>query len=71
MSNDNYGCLTYGRFEEGKKMGVEQMVSLTYKEKIMVIWQMGDLISKKKRQWKKGNDMKDYEKRMDITRTGD
>ena len=26
VSNDNYGCSTYGRFEEGKKMGVEQIV---------------------------------------------
>ena len=33
----------------------------------MVIWQTGDLISYRK----KGNDMKDYEKKMGITRTGD
>ena len=33
----------------------------------MVIWQTGDLISYRK----KGNDMKDYEKKMGIIRTGD
>ena len=26
VSNENYRCLTNGRFEERKKMGIEQMV---------------------------------------------
>ena len=28
VSNENYGCLTNGRFEKGKKMGVEKMVEV-------------------------------------------